>query len=174
MCPTGLTQYGASDIDLTLGGLNADLPAPSQDCLSATPDSTMCAALSLMVQGTAREIVCTTPSILAIDGSGFDCTSGGESVSVDTNHFGGATPPAKFALDQSVLPSPLLLILNQGTFGGLNDGAPSAAQVNGWVDKFYDQYYGCENTLFGVVAATWPDTGSGETRARGSFHARQF
>lgn len=165
--------YGPSDIDLTLAGLNADLPSPSKDCLSTAPSSSMCAALTVEVKGALREVVCTQPSSSASNGSALNCTNATDAVSITTASFGGKTPPATFALSVDTLPTPLELTLPEGTFGRFDDPAATAAQVNGWVNLFFDDY-GCNNTMYGVIAVTLPDTGSGVVRARGSFQARQF
>jgi len=84
MCPAGTPMFGTSDIDVTSGGLNADLPVPSKDCLTVSPGTSMCAALSLEIAGKQREIVCTSPSTSASDGSAFNCSAGSEAVSVNT------------------------------------------------------------------------------------------
>jgi hypothetical protein len=173
-CPTGIVTYGASDIDLTLGGLNADLPAPSKDCLTVSPDTSMCAALTVEVKGAQRAVVCTQPSSSASDGSSLNCTGAGDAVTVSTAHFGGKTPPATFSLGTDAVPNPLELQLPEGTFGASDSPPATLAQVNGWVNLFFDQYRGCDNTMYGVIAVTFPDTGSGVVRARGSFQARQF
>jgi hypothetical protein len=94
-------------------------------------------------------------------------------VTITTAGFGGKKPPTTFALGPEALPHPLELELPEGTFGRSDAPAVTAAQVNGWVNLFYDSY-GCNNTMYGVIAVTLPDTGSGVLRARGSFQSRQF
>lgn len=174
-CPAGLVEYGPTDIDLSLGGLNADLPDPSTSCLDVTQTTSMCAAVTLSIGSTTREFLCTNPSFSAVDGSSLSCANdAGELFSVTTHAFGGAVPPATFALTQAEIPDSVTLELSEGKFGGLNADPATALAINGWVNKFFDQWYGCDNAMYGVFAATWPDAGSGEVRARGSFQARSF
>jgi len=166
-----------NDIDVTLGGLNADLREPSTSCLTVSPDDAMCAALSAIVNGTPREIVCTSPSNAAVNGSAMTCSAkGGERVTVNTDDFGGKTPPATFALTLAVQSGGGLvgLELPSGYLSSNSDNFVEA-RVAGWVNKF-EPSGRCKNTIWGVVAASWSasDAGPGEVRVRGTFHAREF
>jgi hypothetical protein len=172
-CPT-TPQFGPGDVDVTLGGLNADLPAPSMDCLTVDPAVSMCAALSAIVNGVPQEILCTNPNNSSIDGKSMSCdTASGGNVAITASNLAG-TPPTTFSVmwtDHSLF-GPIQVALDEGTFKTDMPSFVEARQA-GWVNKFVSSG-ACRDTFHGVVAASWSDAGMGETRLRGSFHSRTF
>lgn len=172
-CPAGLQEFGADSVDLALGGVNADLPAPSIDCLTNPRESYFCFALSGIVNGVEREILCSTWEGSETSGTSMGCsTAAGEDVSIDTRGYGGMTPPATFTYAQTeqMFTSPLRFTIDGHDF---YSGDTNFVEVRfaGWVNKFQD-FGRCVTTTWGVVAGSWSDAGSGETRVRGSFHLR--
>jgi hypothetical protein len=174
-CPDGLQEFSAEDANLTLGGLNAELPEPSVSCLTAEPDASTCVALSIVIDGTPRELVCTRMGAQATNGTGVTCsTSDGESVSLLTQNFGGITPPGTFVAEERVT-----------TFGGLlqlrfldaelTSGSEGFVEtrVAGWVNKWVSSSY-CRSASWGVIAATWTGSELGDVRVRGTFHTRSY
>jgi hypothetical protein len=173
VCPEGLQEFSAADVDLTLGGLNADLPAPSRDCLTAEPGASTCVALSAVIDGTAREVVCTRMGAQATDGTGVTCSNADdETVSLLTNNFGGTKPPGTFVTEQGDSGRVLQLGLSAGTLSSNAEGF-TEARLAGWTNKYVESKY-CRTASWGVIAASWSDTELGEARVRGTFHTRSY
>jgi hypothetical protein len=174
VCPEGLAELGPADVDLTLGGLNADLPMPTTDCLTESEGGSMCASLSAIVEGSPREIRCVSPAGQATTGTSFQCSAGnGESITLDTLGFGGVPVPGTFSFTHtSDARGPLILELEAGTWSSGSDNFVEA-RVAGWTSKWVSSNY-CRTSAWGAVAATWSSTGGGELRVRGTFHSRSY
>jgi hypothetical protein len=174
-CPEGLQQFSAEDANLTLGGLNAELPEPSVSCLTAEPDASTCVALSIMIDGAPRELVCSRMGAQATDGTGVTCsTLNDETVSLLTQNFGGITPPGTFVAEQSVSASGSLLRIGllEGELATTSEGFVET-RVAGWVNKWVSSSY-CRSASWGVIAATWTGSELGDVRVRGTFHTRSY
>lgn len=164
-CPVDRATFSAEDVDQSLGGLNADLPEPSVDCRTEAEGDYMCIALSAMVAGMAREILCVAPGISLTDGTAINCnTSAQEDMTLSTRNFGGMRAPNTFTLTQTGPASNGLLdlVLAEGTFNS-DDANFVEARAAGWVNRWEDRTY-CRSSSWGTIAATWAggDAGSGE------------
>jgi hypothetical protein len=167
-----LEDVGPDDVDLTLGGFNQDIAEPSIDCLEDDLANYVCFAATVVINGQAREILCTSASIISQSGGAFDCRApNSESARIDAGDF---MVPGTFSVTESSVPGSILeLTLMQGTF---NPRAANfkEARIAGWANK-WDDHGRLRNRVWGTVAATWnADGGTGETRVRGSFQARNF
>lgn len=175
VCPAGLMEFGAADADLTLGDLNADLPAPSLDCLSAKPSDSTCIALSLEIDGVVRELICTGLHVQATAGTGVTCdTDAGEYLNLQTNNFGGITVPGTFTTSQTepTFGGLLKIELADGAVDGDDDGFVET-RIAGWVNKWVESNY-CRNASWGAIAASWAESELGAVRVRGTFHTRSY
>lgn len=176
-CPVDRATFSAEDVDLSLAGLNADLPEPSVNCLAEPAGDYMCIALSAVVAGVAREILCVAPGIALTDGTAINCsTAAQEAMSLNTRNFGGMPAPNTFTVTRTGPGSNGLLglTLAQGSFEP-GDANFVEARLAGWVNRWEDGT-ACRSSSWGTIAASWSsaDAGAGELRVRGTFHTRSF
>jgi hypothetical protein len=167
-------EYGSGDVDLTLGGFNQDLPAPTVDCLSDNLDNYVCFSATVQVDGVTHEIACIRASTISQSGGSFTCLSASnESVQIDAGDF---EVPGTFSVVETSVPGSILqLTLMQGMFNSRASNFQEA-RVAGWANK-WDDHGHLRNKVTGTVACSWradPDAGTGMTRVRASFRSRNF
>lgn len=170
----GFETFGPADVDLTLGGLNQDLPEPSTSCLDADVDNWACFAGTASINGVVREVTCDSILRIATNGTSFHCkTPDPDNEDVELA-VGWLMAPGTFDNIEDTVPNNLLrLDLNQGSY---SSRLPNFVEgrATGWVNKFIGRL-GLSDSVWGTVAATWTattDAGVDELRIRGTFHIR--
>jgi hypothetical protein len=188
-----------SSVDLTLGGFNQDLPAPSVNCMERSDFSVGCISVSGVVDGVSFDHYCAEGNT-TIGGSAYDSPSGrvyGESMYCTTDESdwcaGVNTPDLSvglgkrsFVFDKTFLPGDNWLsgvtFYWQDKAASTSDDNFVKSQMAGWnkvISKGPLSWQTRE--VQGVFAATWtkPDPskcatsqieGCLEVRLRGTFH----
>jgi hypothetical protein len=168
-------DFGPNDVDLSLGGLNQDLPAPPGDCLQSQPQEYVCFAANAVIGGVARTFVCTALSTVSLPGDSFSCrTAAGEIFEIHVGKF--TSIPGTFSLSEDTVPGSILLLDRQQDRLSPRSNNFKQARVAGWVNVWNDNGK-MRNSVWGTLAASWAedtDAGIAETRIRASFHVRNF